>query len=667
MIRQFMKSVVIVLILAGVAWAAGSWSANQFSFKPQLTTQGTSDYANFNTSQDRIDARLAREIWVGDSNIAGYSTLAEAIATLNASGDTVTLRMAAGSYAVSADLTSNSNINLRPDSGAVITVATTKTLTINGALDAGLYQIFSCAGTGKVVMKAETIKVPEWWGAVGNDSTDDAAALQAWATCGGNLWVPFKTYATGTAITVPANAVIDGQGGIHQTVDTKEGLILKDDVTVRNITLTGAATAYGGPNYHVGIIGYSFRDGSGNNPATGAMALWVSGNRMKIDNVTFTAWDVAVWAGLDSTIQNCKATNNWREAFYFGGTGGRALFNEIDGCDSWGIDFNGGDSQAIGNKIKNCGRVLADGGGIAFAGMTTEKPMTKLTAVLNKIYDCGAGYGIIALSKATDGVWGDINISLNEIDGVDSTSALFGIYLYVGALSTVTCKNLIVDKNIISNFKHMLHGVYLEGGSISGNIGKTFNPAVATPNAFLLGNFTRMTVNSNQVLAVDAADNAMKLEGANNNNRITGNIGQGASVGLWWDAGATGTNNDISGNDFSGCTTAVFLEAALAAGNRLERNAGYNPIVPATPAVPASSPDPACEYRNIFGYPIMVCLTRGAGDTTVIAKGPTSGALVDTGFGLLVDRPIATVILAPDEYIALTYAAAPTWVFLPCN
>jgi hypothetical protein len=177
MYKNLLKTVMFVLALSGVAWAAGAWSTNKFSYKPQLTTQGTTDYTNFNTSQDRVDTRLAREVWVGDTNVSGYSTFAAAVATLNASGVATTLYVPAGTHTVSADLTVNSNIALRPSSGAFITVATTKTLTINGQLDAGRYKIFVLTGTGAVA-GLKTV-FPEWFGAIGNGTTDDSTALTA--------------------------------------------------------------------------------------------------------------------------------------------------------------------------------------------------------------------------------------------------------------------------------------------------------------------------------------------------------------------------------------------------------------------------------------------------------------------------------------------------------
>lgn len=664
--RKHLLAIAILLSVVTVVYAAGSWSTNQFSYKPQLTTQGTTDYTNFNTSQDRVDARLARELWVGDTNASGYSTLAAAVATLNASGDYVTLRLGPGSYAVSADLTSNSNISFKVDSGADIQVATTKTLTVNGPFEAGLYSVFTCTGTGKVVLPAAVSKVPEWWGAVGDNSTDDTIPLQAWATCGGNLNLPKKTYKTTATIIVPQYAVIDGWGTIHQTTNTVGGLAVYDDVTVKNITLQATGTATLTETLHQGILSYSVHTGASS--GTSALSTYV-GKRVTIDNVKFNSgWYTGTTLTSNCVVKNSQFDDCVAEGILFHGVENRALFNVIDTCGSWAIDFNGGDAEASFNIIRVCGQtasLVGDGGGIAFAGLASIKPMTDLRAIGNTIDDHKYGTGIFVRSQdgvgALGGVWGDITIADNYINGNDTTNAVIGIWLSTGTASTVTGKNVKVTNNIIKNTRQGINGVYLEGGTIQGNVLQTIHPDNVTYfGAMQFGAINKMVIQGNVIKDVNGtADNVIWFESTVNNCRIANNIGEGGTVGLWWATGVTGNGNSINDNDFSECTTAVYLQAALTAGNRLERNAGYNPVVPATPAVPAST----AEYRNIFGYPIMIVLTGGAGATTVVAKGPTSGALVTTGITFTAVTQNATVILAPDEYIALTYAVAPTWVF----
>ena len=190
----------VILLTASSAWAAGTWSANNFSYKPQLTTQGTTDYTNFNTSQDRVDAKLGQIITVGDPS---YPTFAAAITTLNAAGTDCVLRLAAGAtYAITSSTTVNSNIAIKPDNGAVITIATGKTLTINGPFDAGIYHVFSCTGTGKVIFgRPNGVKelVPQWWGAKGDGIADDIIPLQAMVDCsvdsgGVPMFLPGGTY-----------------------------------------------------------------------------------------------------------------------------------------------------------------------------------------------------------------------------------------------------------------------------------------------------------------------------------------------------------------------------------------------------------------------------------------------------------------------------------------
>jgi hypothetical protein len=115
---------------------------------------------------------LGKQIWVGEPK---YGTTFQDIIT--AIGSTAcTLNVSGGTHSITTDLTIPSNINLRVYQGAVLAIADTKTLTINGPIEAGPYQIFSWSGTGKINLRSCPTKncYLQWWGAqegLGNDIT----------------------------------------------------------------------------------------------------------------------------------------------------------------------------------------------------------------------------------------------------------------------------------------------------------------------------------------------------------------------------------------------------------------------------------------------------------------------------------------------------------------
>lgn len=157
--------------------AAGTWTPNNFLYKPSTGARGEAEKKTFDSGLDQVDKRLGKEIWVGDP---GRGTTLQAAVTAIGNNQAL-LRIPAGAWSIGANLTIPANVTLKPERGAILSVATDVTLTINGGLDAGLYQVFSWAGTGKVVLGPGAVKYvhPEWWGAVPDNSTDCTGALQA--------------------------------------------------------------------------------------------------------------------------------------------------------------------------------------------------------------------------------------------------------------------------------------------------------------------------------------------------------------------------------------------------------------------------------------------------------------------------------------------------------
>jgi len=156
--------------------------------EPAITPGATSQYWRGDKTWQLLDAGAVKigEIWVGDPDYG--STIQAAITSINSIifSPPATLHIPAGTYTFSSSYTIPANITLAPERGAILSVPAGVTLTISGGFEAGLYQVFSCAGTGSVVFgRPSGIKelVPQWWGATGDDIHDDTAALNAMAVC----------------------------------------------------------------------------------------------------------------------------------------------------------------------------------------------------------------------------------------------------------------------------------------------------------------------------------------------------------------------------------------------------------------------------------------------------------------------------------------------------
>jgi hypothetical protein len=164
-----------VSVMVSQAWG-GTWTANQFAYKPQLGARGAEAKAKFDSGLDRIDARLGKEVWVGDPEYG--PTLPDAVDAIADSPRI--LRVPAGTYAITSNLTIPANICLQVERGAVLSVADGKTLKIEGLIQAGPWQIFTCSGTGKVQLNNSLPQIlADWWVSDPDNATTTTAEIKA--------------------------------------------------------------------------------------------------------------------------------------------------------------------------------------------------------------------------------------------------------------------------------------------------------------------------------------------------------------------------------------------------------------------------------------------------------------------------------------------------------
>jgi len=190
------------------------------------------------------------------------STTLQAALTAVGTSHNVAFWMAPGTWTITSGVTIPSNVALIMPFGAVLS-GSGVTLTINGPFEAGPYQTFS----GTMVIAGNPIikeTIPDWWGAKGDNSTNDHDALDAAFTHwlqrtypGTFKFISGKNYLCNSALayTITSNVegamVIDGYGakltsGLSGgTLFTLTADALVRYVTIQGLTIVGSASEEG--------------------------------------------------------------------------------------------------------------------------------------------------------------------------------------------------------------------------------------------------------------------------------------------------------------------------------------------------------------------------------------------------------------------------------------
>jgi hypothetical protein len=153
---------------ADAAW----WDGKTATYERTDSTGGTLTGLRWGNAVDVLQVYGA-----GTNRTAG--ALLAAVRAIGSS-DAV-LALAPGTWSIDSDVTVPSSLALAVPAGAVLSIDSGKTLTLNGPLIAGPWQVFTGDGTVTGFGGSHEL-YPEWWGAARDGATDDTAALQACLT-----------------------------------------------------------------------------------------------------------------------------------------------------------------------------------------------------------------------------------------------------------------------------------------------------------------------------------------------------------------------------------------------------------------------------------------------------------------------------------------------------
>lgn len=160
-----------------------------------------------------FDAKFYGCVGDGFTNDRGaLNTLVNATMQAVTGGGTVVLSK--GDYLLGSGMTFPANVQLKFEKGARLKLSTASVYPILGTIEAGPFQIFTnaLAAQGTVTFAGNNslnLIYPEWWSAIGDNSTDNATMIQAAATAqktlgggfgGGTMKFSVGTYLTSAAI-----------------------------------------------------------------------------------------------------------------------------------------------------------------------------------------------------------------------------------------------------------------------------------------------------------------------------------------------------------------------------------------------------------------------------------------------------------------------------------
>jgi len=183
---------------------------------------------------------------VGDGLKNDYSALNKLVNN-TISGAQATVIFPKGTYKVSGNIIFPSNISLHFMQGSMLSPDAGVTVTINGAVEAGQYQIFSGTGTISGGLRVNQVNAA-WFGAKSDTATNDTVSIQKAinvATMANMVFIPHGTVYTMDSLTVPPSVILyDMSQGYPAYLDLSPNTLENTFYIRRKANFTGGSPGY---------------------------------------------------------------------------------------------------------------------------------------------------------------------------------------------------------------------------------------------------------------------------------------------------------------------------------------------------------------------------------------------------------------------------------------
>jgi hypothetical protein len=471
--------------------------------------------------------------------------------------------------------------------------------------------------------------VKDGFGATGNNSTNDRAAIQsaidaATAANGGTVYFPPGTYIVNTALTMPSNVTLRGAGMNVSTI--KAGA----DVPVITITAGVSNIAF----EHLTVNGNRAGFPAGNNTAVGGNGnvTDIRMTRFKVTNATafpvFLNTSSGGWTR--GVIQECVFEDSGGGWDTFGG--GQLTDFVFTGCV-----FRNTSGQGFATTNSTGGVVLQ---GCHFEGPMgngiSGEPASRLIVkgcTFHNLNDTAIGIFVrpVATLSGVDPNWieivGNLFYNTGTVSGALADSA---IQIRNGSYCTIS-------GNVV--YRMGRYGIVLEGTPVTGS-GNTCRNITVTGNVVVDGNQDNIANCPSLLLNQTSTAVVTDIQATGNNFTKVGadsNLTHGIlELG-------TADNAVYVGNNVRGATVAG-IGFGSATTQRAYQNIGFNPQGVAAVTVTASP----FTYTNGDRVPEVVYISGGT--VSAVAK---NAVTVFAGTN-------CSVSLDPGEAVTVTYTVAPT-------